>query len=352
MARIGFRSTTVADESAIRALLLQAHGASVAHPMFESRNLFWKYWEPRTDWPGSRSYVLTRDGEIIAHAAVVPGVCSCGERRLRLLHVIDWAARAEARGAGNTLMRHIGTLGDAIITSDGDEAALRLLPLMGFSQSSTRVMLYARPLRPLLYLGGAERPRWRLAARTVRNALWALRAPTGEPAQRTWSARQLAAAEVASAAIPWPVARNGTAVLERSAAVMSYWLQCPAAPMQLYLLENGSAARGYMVLAFAPGQARLADCWLDTEAPDAWEALVHLAVHAALRHEGVAEIAAMCSEPLLSGALERCGFHARAARPLYARAADGVALPRGGIRIQMLDDDAAYRHNGARLFWA
>ena len=52
----------------------------------------------------------------MAHAAVVPAVCNWGNDRLQVLHVIDWAARAEARGAGNTLMQHIGKLGDAILT--------------------------------------------------------------------------------------------------------------------------------------------------------------------------------------------------------------------------------------------
>ncbi|HTL91588.1 MAG TPA: hypothetical protein VL176_04540, partial [Steroidobacteraceae bacterium] len=40
---------------------------------------------------------LGRVGEIVAHAAVVPAVCSAGNDRLWLLHVIDWAAGAEAR---------------------------------------------------------------------------------------------------------------------------------------------------------------------------------------------------------------------------------------------------------------
>ena len=105
--------------------------------MFEGRHLHWKYWEPRADWQGSRSYVLTRQDRIIAHAAIVPAVCSWGTERLKLLHVIDWAACPEARGAGNTLMRHINTLADAIVTSDGATAALRLLPFLGFADSGT-----------------------------------------------------------------------------------------------------------------------------------------------------------------------------------------------------------------------
>ncbi len=350
MARIGFRSTTSTDEGAIRALLQHAHGIAQDHPMFAARHLYWKYWEPRAGWQGSRSYVLTRDAEIIAHAAIVPAVCTWGTGRLGLLHVIDWAAQPQARGAGNTLMRHIGTLADAIATSDGGEEALRLLPFMGFRQSNTVVTLYARPLRPLLYLSGAQVPLWRRGARCVRNSFWALQARSVEPGTRR--ARQVRPSELAGMSLPWPVPRGGAAVLERSVDLMRYWLDCPAAPLELYRLENAGVAEGYFVLAFAPGQARLADCWVDSEQPAAWRALVQLAVQQAARREGIAELAAISSEPLLAGALEHCGFHPRALRPLYVRATADARLPPAAIRIQMLDDDAAYRHDGTRVLWA
>jgi len=351
MAPIRFRSSTVADEPAIRALLQEAHGFTAVHPTLAHRHLCWKYWEPRPDWRGSRSFLLTRDAQIVAHAAVVPAACSGGNERLQLLHVIDWAARAQARGAGNALMQHIGTLGDAIVTASGSEQAWPLLPLMGFAESNTVVTQYARPIRPLLYLRQAhEARRWRLAARCLRNMYWALRAPSGTAPAR--QARRIAREEVAAARLPWPAARHGGAVLERSADIMSYWLQCPALPMELYAVENDAHTQGYFVLAFAPAQARLADCWLDCERPEAWEALVQLAVRQAARHADVAEVVAVCSEPLLARALQRCGFHARGARPLMVRAGAGVRFPAAGIRIQMLDDDAAYRHSGSSGLWA
>jgi hypothetical protein len=350
MARIGFRSTTVADESAILALLQEAQGMPPGYPMFEHRHLYWKYWEPHAGWQGSRSYVLTKDDRIVAHAAVVPAVCTWGSDRINTLHVIDWAARPDARGAGVTLMQHIGTLADAIVTSGGSDMALQLLPFMGFEKSNTIVTGYARPIRPLLYLTGVDDLRWRLVARCFRNVLWALRAPSSDDQSRR--ARPIGAEEVAATPIPWPVPKYGTAVLERTSAVMSYWLHCPAVPMELYAVEKDRAAEGYFVLAFAPGQARLVDCWLDCDAPSGWEALVHLAVEQARRHAGVAEVAAICSEPLLGGALQRCGFHARYSRPLFLRAASGVRVPDVRVRIQMLDDDAAYLHSGSKRFWA
>lgn len=150
MACTAFRSTTVADEPAIRGASAGSLRHSTGAPDARTSHLYWKYWEPRAGWQGSRSYILTQDDRILAHAAVVPAVFSFGNDRLQVLQVIDWAARAQARGAGNTLMQYIGTLGDAIITWSGTDRAWRLLPFLGFAESNTVVTLYARPIHPLL----------------------------------------------------------------------------------------------------------------------------------------------------------------------------------------------------------
>jgi hypothetical protein len=63
------------------------------------REQHWKYWQDRPDWPGPRSYVMTRGSEIIAHAALVPGTCATQAHRFRVLHLIDWAAHPTANGA-------------------------------------------------------------------------------------------------------------------------------------------------------------------------------------------------------------------------------------------------------------
>ena len=114
-------------------------------------------------------------------------------------------------------------------------------------------------------------------------------------------------------------------------------------------MDRGGEPEGYFVLAFTGGQARLVDCWLDSESLADWTALVSLAVRQAQQHAGVAEIATTCSEPLLAAALRHCGFHARFSRSLSVRATGGARLPDCTVRIQMIDDDQAYLHGG---FWA
>ncbi|MGB6604039.1 MAG: hypothetical protein WBE65_07055 [Steroidobacteraceae bacterium] len=307
----------------------------------------WKCWQPHEGWQGSRSYVLTKDDSIVAHGTVVPAVCAGERERINMLHVIDWAARPEVRGAGAAVMEHIGKLADVIATSGGSDRARQLLPFMGFKESNTVVTGYARPIRPWLYFTGGNSHRWRRAARFLRAGLWVLRAPShGDP---SWKARRIGAEEIASTSIPWPAPRLGTAVLERKPAVMSYLLQCPAVAMEMYTVDRGDKPEGYFVLAFAAGQARLVDCWLDLEDLPGWTALVSLAVRQAQQRAGVGEIVATCSEPLLAAALRHCGFHARFSRSLSVRVTGGARLPDRTVRVQMIDDDQAYLHSG---FWA
>jgi hypothetical protein len=347
MARIGFRSTTPADESAIVALLREAHGTPATNPALEPRHMHWKCWQPHAGWQGSRSYVLTRDDQIVAHGTVVPAVCAWGDERINMLHVIDWAARPEVRGAGAAVMEHIGKLADVIATSSGSDKGRQLLPFMGFKESHTVVTGYARPIRPWLYFARNGSPPWRRAARCLRAAVWSLRAPALGDA--SWKARRIRAEEIVSAAIPWPAPKYGAAVLERQPAVMSYLLQCPAVAMELYAVGRGDKPEGYFVLAFDRAQARLVDCWLDSESLAGWMALVSLAVRQAALVAGVGEIAATCSEPLLAAALRHCGFHARFSRSLSMRPGAAARLPDRAVRIQMIDDDQAYLHSG---FWA
>ena len=122
--------------------------------------------------------------------------------------------------------------------------------------------------------------------------------------------------------------------------------------MELYAVESGPDLDGYFVLAFAPGQARLVDCWARDDDDACWGAVVQLAVAEAQRRPGVAELVALASDSRLADALQRCGFHARGSRPLYVRVARGIEPPAQSVRIQMIDNDSAYLHNGARRYWA
>lgn len=347
--QIVFRSTTSADAPAIVAFLSEVLGHDPDSAKFESRQLHWKYWQERPDWQGPRSFVLTHDAAVLAHAAILPGSCAWRGGRFRTLHLIDWAARPDAVGAGSTLLKRLGQMTDALLAIGGSARTQSLLPALGFRQLSDCIG-YARCVRPLRRLTEASQPNWRLPHQFARSILWTVLASSTYEGE--WQVRRIAPEDVERADLPLPTPGPGTAIFERNAAVFRYLLACPAAPMTLHQISRvGGRTRGYFVLAFAPGQARLADCWVDSTDPGDWRALIQLAVHVAMEDQRIAEVVARSSDPALSAILAACGFHARTFEPVQLLTMPGVDLRAERIRVQMLDNDAAWLHAGHTEFW-
>jgi hypothetical protein len=343
--RTTIRPSVPADAAGIVELL----AAAGLKPNVEPEALDWKYWNEREDWAGARSFVATRDAQILAHAAVVPGSCATASRRFTVLHLIDWAARPNAAGVGVSLMKHVGRLADALLAVGGSEQTLRILPHIGFRPCGTAEG-YVRVLHPLRFLGALGAAWWKLPARLVRRSLWRLSSPVVAPAG--WSIRRIASDEMTTLGEALPCATAGMGVFERSEGLFRHMLHCPIVPMELYALKNQNEMRGYFLLAFAPGQARIADCWVATDQPAAWHALMQYAALQAWRHRDVAELVAWSSDALMTRALVASGFHRRNQQPIFLRSATEEEIIPGNLHVQMLDNDAAYFHHGFAEPWA
>jgi len=334
------RAYTPADSPTIVALFAERGMTG----KFDSQYLTWKYWQPRGDWPGPRSFIVTGDNELIAHAAIVPGTCSWADGRLATLHVYDWAARA-GTGAGVMLLKHVSRMTDALLAIGGGAETLRILPHVGFRLVGVATG-YARPLYPMRIMRCGMT--WKLLPRFAR----ALRRRSVAAAPDwSWQARRLAAAEVSQISSVFPRPVGGLAVTERSVDLFRYLLSCPSFPMHLYAVERGSVVRGYFLLASVAGQARIADCWVQSEEPSDWQALILSAVEQAKRDSQAAEVVILASDPLLAGALKSCGFHARFQIPIQMRSTGHVPLPEGTLRVQMLDNDSPYIWEGRNVYW-
>jgi hypothetical protein len=188
----------------------------------------------------------------------------------------------------------------------------KVLPALGFKPCG-EVTNFVRPLRPLRRAAG-QAPSARLAAQVARSALWSL--------------------------------------FERTPQSVDHLLQCPVAPMEFYAVENGGTVRGYFLLAHAPGQVRVVDFFVDSEADADWRLVVQLAVKQAGEVRDAAEVVCVASDPIVRQALTDSGFRPRAsfeARVLMAKGVDPPALP---LRIQMCDSDAAYLHANRPEYWA
>jgi hypothetical protein len=342
---VSFRPSTPDDGPAIVALL---RGAGLT-PNSEERDLNWKYWRERADRPGSRSFVLTKGSEIVAHSGIVPGTCAWNGRRATIFHLTDWAASRTQVGAGVMLLRHLGGLADALMGVGGSRDTLRVRPMLGFRPWNTATG-YVRTLHPLRRLAGEPHLSWRSLPRFARSMLWTFTAPSRQGDDWKW--RKLTPAQVQTVDSVLPSANATTAVLERSTALFEYTLQCPMAAMALHSLEQADKIRGYFLLALVPGQARLVDCWVDSDQPSDWRALVLCAVNAAKQAPAIAELVTVASDPMLSSCLLQSGFHARWTAAVDVLASKEFGPPPTCLRFQMLDSDAAYYHPGNAEFWA
>lgn len=339
------RPSTPQDGPAIVALMQSAGLDPHTHPA----HLQWKYWQARADWTGSRSFVLTDGRDLLAHAAVVPGALWYGGTRARVIHPIDWAARPNALGAGVALMKQIGRMSDFLLSIGDNEETSRIMPLIGYSRCGT-VTGYVRALSPLGILKGPSAPSWKLASRVARSYLWSLSAPTAELAG--WRVRQMGDTEVARLAEAFPKRSPNMALFERTPELVRHVLGCPIVAAELFVLERAGQTGGYFILTYAPGQARLADLWMNSEDPADWQALVHGAVRQAMSKGGLAELVAWSSDPQLSEVFEPCGFHARLTLPIYLRRSGEAPLPQEDMRVQMIDSDAFYLYFGQNELWA
>ena len=333
------RPSTPADAAAIGALFREV--GMDADP----QHLRWKYWQPRADWVRPRSLVIASGSELLAHAGIIPGTCAWGTRRATIIHVIDWVARPGEAGAGLILMKHAGQMADALLGIGGGAQTQRILPHVGFRPAGAATA-YARPLFPLRILrSGAT---WNVLPRLVR-AAW--RRSTPAPPGAEWQARRLASEEVSQIESVVPLPAHGLAVTGRSVDLFRYVLTCPIVPMQLYAVERARCPRGYFLLASVPGQVRIVDCWMESGESADWRALILCAVEQARRDPQAAEVVIWASDPLLAGALQTCGFHARFQSPIRVRPVREDAMPEGTLRVQMLDNDVPFLSDGRFQYW-
>lgn len=339
-----FRPSLPVDAPSILALFDQVG----LRPNREPRDLQWKYWQHRSDMPGARSFVLTDGDNLIAHAAATLGRCVWPGRRINVAHVIDWAALPKAAGAGVALMKHIGQQTEMLLAIGGSAQTLALLPHMGF-RSAGVVTGYARTLFPLRLLRRNTGPAWRLLARFGRSVVWSLTAPS---APANWRSHQLASEEIDSIASVFPVTVHGMAVLDRTVELFRYALSCPIVPMSLFAVQSPSRARGYFLLASAPGQVRIADCWINSENPADWRGMLLCAVSEAKNDPQAAEVVVWANDPLLARALADSGFHVRNQTPIQIRPSNDASMPPLPVRVQMLDNDRAFLNEGLDEHWA
>jgi hypothetical protein len=336
-----FRSSRPEDAESIAGLMKDVFGMAPDHPGLGMAQMHWKYWNECDQWEGSRGFLIERKGEVVAHGAVVPLDCIFEGRRMRVVHLIDWAARRDSTGAGISLMKRVGELVDGVFAAGGSKDTQAILPVLGFrviGRATRFVFPIHFRLDEIRFLRS-----WRSPARLARNlAFRAMRGAAATP-PKGWRSRRLAPSDLATHRLPVKESDDHVAFFTRTPSAIARSLQCPVAPGECFLVEHEGESCGYFVLSFAGTECRIAEAWMESGLSSEWQALFALAVDRAREHPQVIDLAAVANTEVEIQALRRTGFAPW--RLVNLRFWTRKGTPPADIRYQMVDGDAAYLHD-------
>lgn len=340
-----FRATGPEDADRIAAFLVRVFREEVGATFIELANLAWKYWTPRFDWKGSRSYVLERHGEIAAHSGVWPLELRSESKTWKVIHLIDWAAGEWEVGAGVVLLHRLAKMADMVLAIGGSDQTRRIMPSLGFREVGN-YQSFARPVRPFQQAMAHQYRNWKLPARWLRNTAWSLFPRGGVSAD--WSAEQVSPEALDERALPRPPAQ--LLLCTRKREWFAYLRDCPCARFELLQLRKKGDVAGYISISFVPGIARIGDLWVQSNKLEDWTAAYRLATALAGKPKDVFEVQASSSLRLRTDALIRAGYRRRGDAPVLVLDPKRNFPAGGEFSVQMIDYDEAFRR-GARPFF-
>jgi hypothetical protein len=328
------------EQSALVQFLLESFHLPPDAPFVDAGLLGWKYFEPRPDWDGPRSYILRHQGEIVAHGCVVPSRFRDGAREIRGIRVIDLAGSRRFPGGGILLMRKFNEWSDIVMAVGGSQDTLRVLPKAGFAHRGTSAA-YARVIRPWRQLRTDPFPRgWKAPLRLARNVFWAASARSATlPAG--WSLRAVERFDTSVEPVLEYISPEA-AQPARSPALLNYMLRCPGAAVRGFLILEQGAVRGYCLISRVGGQARIAELRLASAEEGAWRTAYALAAEAAAADPMTCEIVAVTAVRTPARALQANGFRLRRNDPILIRNPQGRLEEMPPLDINMLEGDEAY----------
>jgi hypothetical protein len=330
-----FRPSTPADADRIQEFLSRTFQNGKSSPLWRSDVLDWKYWEPRPDWPGSRSYIVERDNVILAHGAAWPMPLSSNSGSISGFFFYDWAADPASPGMGAAVLQEMRAVAGVAWLCGGTEQGQKLFTTTGFRPIQT-VSVYALPLRPFRAEWVRRDPGWKSARRLARNQLRKWRA--ARPGQ-SWEAVPLEHPE------KLPPRRNRSHGFPSSLQFAPYYARCPHAEVSWHEVRKGGQTRGFFCLVTVPGAARIAEAVMDLRDPDSWKNLAALAIEAAASRNcdeimAWASLTEMCAG-LAAAGFERCGQQEFMACGLPA------GLLEDELDIQLVHGDMAFFYSGS-----
>lgn len=307
-------------------------GVRESHRMFQQDVLRWKCFAPHPFWKGSRGYALRYKGDIAAFGSVVPCRFLTATGTVASCNVIDWAASKAVPSAGILLYKHIQGIAGTMINIGGTDAARQVLPLIGF-QARAEIHHCTRVVRPWRHFRQTHPKDWKSPLRLARDYQelgHAVRHGAGAlTARRVDRFDSIPAHDL-----------RGPGMTERTPELLNYFLTCPAARIDGYLLERDHTPVGYVLLSRTARECRIADLWIHSADGAPWTDAYATATAVARTDPNTTCITAAASLPVQTGALERAGFRRTHTEPVLVLDPEGRLGDH--LAVGLLENDGSY----------
>ena len=228
-----FRPTSILDEAHLIEFLARVFSVGRDAPFVDPSLLRWKYWEPRADFSGARSFVMERDRRIVAHVGLWRVTVRTGAKSETGVHMIDWASDPQAPGAGVSLLQRLTKSYDFVYAIGGSEMTCSILPKFGFF-TVAEALTWARPIRPWRQMFKHQSKDLRLPLRLARNIWWSRTPPA--KVERGWAVVEAGASGASGLAVP---------ASERDESFFRYLQQCPVARCLTFHIVNEGRKAGF-----------------------------------------------------------------------------------------------------------
>jgi hypothetical protein len=335
------RAIETEDLDDVAKFLFRVHKAAGAAPFVDTRMLEWKYLSPRSDWKGSRGFLLEKDGHIVAYGGLVPALfrLPSGDA-VESAAVVDWAAERSVPGAGVILIRKLLDKVSTIFVVAGTPPARQVLPKIGFRHAGV-ALAYARWVRP-----------WRefqVRPKTFRSVLRLSHGLAHSVRPRRTFVKDWDSIPVNNfdSSLQTLLNKRSSSLTfcQRTVENLNYMLQCPAIKMKGFLLRRKESVVGYFILGQIGWEGRIVDIFVDSELPQDQKAAYATATGAAMCEPDVCRIFAWAAPPL-SGALVQNGFWLQDEKPVMICDPRNLLTEAFPIDLQLFEGDNAYLTDG------
>lgn len=332
------RATEHVDLPALAKFLARIYRFEPSDVHADPRLLEWKYLYPRASWQGGRSYLLEREGNIVAHA----GICPVSFRlptgqTVSSLTILDWAADPKIPGAGIMIYRKLMGMADTSFVIGGAPVTRQIVPRIGFHHVGD-ASTYAGWLHP--WREFRQRPR---TGRSAFRLLYGLAHPVPHRGRlsKRWALVPVHEFDDSLRPILRGAKRTWT-FSKRDIADLNYLLQCPHLEVRGFLLTRHGVVGGYFILGKSGWEARLLDLAIDSEDLKDWKDACAAVTAAAMRDPEICRIRVLSTMPILSKALAWSGYRCKYKEPIMLHDPGSALAQAFPVSFQLFDGDSGY----------